>query len=81
MGHQMDYLLNLQNDQEIINLYDELLRSRQMVDELSGYAKKDVQEFIAESWTEYNNNPNPRKIATRIGKLIDAKYEQKFPRS
>jgi SPP1 gp7 family putative phage head morphogenesis protein len=81
MGHQMDYLLNLQDDPEIINLYDDLLRSRQMIDEVSGYAKKNVQEFIAESWTEYNNNPNPRKIATRIGKLIDAKYEQKFPRS
>jgi SPP1 gp7 family putative phage head morphogenesis protein len=79
MGHQLDYLLELQYDQEVINLYEDLVRSGQMIDEVSGYAKKNVQEFIAESWTEYNNNPTPRKISSRIGRLIDARYQEKFP--
>jgi len=79
MGHQLDYLLDLQYDQEVINLYEDLVRSGEMIDEVSGYAKKNVQEFIAESWTEYNNNPTPRKISSRIGRLIDARYQEKFP--
>ena len=35
-------------------------------------------EFIAEAWSEYLNNPEPREIAMSVGKLIERKYaEQK----
>jgi hypothetical protein len=38
---------------------------------LSGYANVSDSEFIAEAWSEYKNNPNPREIATTVGKLLE----------
>jgi hypothetical protein len=35
-------------------------------------------EYIAEAWSEYVNNPNPRPIAQRVGELIEARYKEKF---
>jgi phage-related protein (TIGR01555 family) len=48
---------------------------------LSRYAASDRAEFVAEAWAEYNNNPNPRPIAVKVGKLIEKKYAEKFGNS
>lgn len=39
---------------------------------LSKYAASDKKEFLAEGWSEYKNNPNPRETATKIGKIIES---------
>lgn len=41
---------------------------------LSMYAATDEREFIAEAWSEYKNNPHPRKIAKTVGRII-SKYQ------
>ena len=59
-------LKNLQEDGENLSLY-------------SVY-NKDIQtcfkETIAESWSEYCNNPKPREIAKTIGELIESEYRK-----
>jgi hypothetical protein len=70
MGHQIANLLNAKNDPEIILLYNELQKSRRMKDELSEYASENCGEFIAEAWGEYQNNPNPRKIAKKVAERL-----------
>jgi hypothetical protein len=54
----------------------------QITDELSRYAwdnkNRIAREFVAEAWSEYANNPNPRSIALEIGKLIEAEYKRQF---
>ena len=37
---------------------------------VSAYAMENEAEFIAEAWTEFLNNPNPRPVAKSIGELI-----------
>ncbi len=68
MGHEIDKLLNLTTNKKVINLYNE---SRSVIgSELSRYAETNIQEFIAEAWAELKNNPNPRRIAKELGKII-----------
>ena len=43
---------------------------------LGKYASSNVNEFMAEGWTEYKLSSKPSKYATKIGKLID-KYFKK----
>jgi hypothetical protein len=38
---------------------------------LSRYGAKNIAEFIAEAYSEYVNNPDPREIATLIGGIVD----------
>ena len=86
-GHQVDGLLNLRQHPEIQAIWRDALANRQTVtDELSEYAWRDNRgrvhsgphEYIAEAWSEYNNNPNPRPRAVAIGKLIERIYGEKF---
>jgi hypothetical protein len=70
MGHQLDALLDLRGSQEIRSIMNGI----DITKEVSGYAKKNTGEFIAECWAEYRNNPYPRKIATEVGELIKRKY-------
>ena len=76
IGHQIDYLLELRKNPEIINLYTQY--KPQMGEYLSRYGAKNVAEFIAESWTEYINNPTPRPLAKQIGDIINAEYAKQF---
>ena len=46
-----------------------------MKNEVSQYAAKKIEEFIAESWSEYRNNPSPRPVATKIGGIILNRYQ------
>jgi len=43
---------------------------------LGDYARTDVNEFLAEGFTEYKLKTNPSKYATEVGKIID-KYFKK----
>lgn len=49
-----------------------------MTRELSKYATTNIQEFIAEAWAEYKNNPTPRELAKKVGTIIKDEYERKF---
>ena len=33
-----------------------------------------IKETIAEGWSEYCNNPNPRELSQKVGKLIEREY-------
>jgi hypothetical protein len=43
---------------------------------LGTYASKNIDEFMAEGFTEYKLSSNPSKFAIEIGKLIE-KYFKK----
>ena len=34
-------------------------------------ANKNTAEFIAEAFREYTNSPKPRRVAQRVGEIID----------
>lgn len=75
-GHQIANLIDLENDSEFMDIYSSISRE-QMIDGLSEYATTNAGEFIAEAWSEYLNNPNPREYASKIGDLIERKYKAK----
>lgn len=75
LGHAIDYLLALRNDPEVRALWRNWSGDKAT---LSGYARKNIAEFIAEAWAEYVNNPAPRELATKIGEIINARYKAKF---
>ena len=75
LGHQINIMLNLQENKEFLDIYDSFSKN-QIKTGLSRYAtidknrKVNIDEFIAESWAEYINNPNPRKISKAVGDII-----------
>lgn len=83
-GHQLDGLLGLSGMREITELNTEAKGGKQwgpdvtatITNNVSKYAATNVAEFIAESWSEYRNNPNPRPIAQKMGAIIKAEYEK-----
>lgn len=78
-GHQLDDLLNLSaHSSSISQLYNAALQAG-IKGEVSGYAGTSIQEFIAECWAEFKNNPNPRYFSTQVAKLIKDEYEKRFP--
>jgi hypothetical protein len=76
IAHQIDSLLKISNQSEIISLFRKLTYD-EIVHALSEYATKSRSEFIAEAWSEYLNNPNPRPIAKQIGELIMRLYTER----
>lgn len=74
IGHQLDSLLSIRSDSEFIAYYGGLSRD-EVKSGLSGYAVSNDAEFIAEAWSEYQNNPNPRAHAQFVGDLIMRKYK------
>ena len=74
IGHQLDSLLSIRSDSEFVAYYGELSRA-DIKDGLSEYGTKNDGEFIAEAWSEYQNNPNPRAHARFVGDLIMRKYK------
>ncbi|PPD29118.1 MAG: hypothetical protein CTY19_17860 [Methylomonas sp.] len=63
---------------EIDELYTEALRSG-IKGVLSEYAGKSFEEFIAEAWAEFRNNPNPRPLAVAVARIIKDEYAKKYP--
>ena len=92
LGHEIDKLLGAANDPEINDLYNKMMRSemhstmkyKEMFDDarpakdvLSEYSKKDVKEFIAECYSEYRNNPQPREYSTKVYQRLKYLYSQR----
>ena len=75
LGHQLDALLDLSSDKGIIDIRK---ATQDIEKELSGYAKTNIAEFIAEAWAEYRNNPNPRPVAKQVGDLIRERYAARY---
>lgn len=84
LGHQLDNLLGLHLDPEIKQAYKEALGEgikdefRQIKNEVSSYAGKNIFEFTAECWSESLNNPSPRRFAARVAAIVRERYFAKF---
>lgn len=78
-GHQLDYAFDLSKDSEIVDMWDAFKKHTltERDELLSTYAYRDgkIQEFIAEAYSEYLNNKEPRDIAKEIGKIIEKKVK------
>lgn len=77
MGHMLDFALGLQIDSDVVSTYKEAI-AQGVQKEVSGYAAKNIEEFIAECWTESINNPAPRAFAKRIAAIVRTRYAAKF---
>lgn len=82
MGHKLDELLNISEKIEIQNLRDSMTYE-EIKEGLSEYSYKNnntnrYSEFVAEAYSEYCNNINPREIAQKVGKIIEEEYNKKF---
>ncbi len=76
MGHQIDNLLSARDDLIIKKLYNN--NHNDMKDLLSKYAQKNIGEFIAEAWSEYQNNSNPRPLAKQVAERLFEIQREKF---
>jgi hypothetical protein len=70
MGHEIHKLLDAHDDTEILSLYNSLKNSGEIKEKLSQYAERNPREFIAEAWSEYQNNPNPRETSVKVVKRL-----------
>ena len=82
IGHQLDRLLGISNNPEIQSLFNSVTND-ELTDMLSEYSWNNPKpnkyyERIAEAWSEYCNNPEPRPIAKIVGDTILKAYEEKF---
>lgn len=82
VGHQIDVLLDIRNEKVVQDLFEGSTQ-QELTNRLSRYSWDNnnpdrYSEMIAEAWSEYCNNPEPRKIAETIGQLIEEKYKRKF---
>ncbi len=59
-------------------IQEQLGRGELIKSEVSEYAGTNIEEFIAESWGEYRNNPLARETSKRVGEIIFARYRAKF---
>lgn len=75
-AHQIDDYLGVRNNEEIIKLFNENSKDK-IKDGLSEYAGTNIGDFIAEAWREYCNNPKPREMATKVGKVVEKLWEAK----
>ena len=76
IGHQVDSMLDLQKDSVILDLWKGLSEDKgKVTDSLSEYAAVSIDEFIAEAWAEYCNNPSPRETAKKVGERAEEMYK------
>lgn len=74
LGHQIAKITKAHDDPFICSLYESFstLDDLGKSNTLSGYAGTDIHEFIAESWSEYRNNPQCRDCAREVSqRMID----------
>ena len=77
LGHILDRSIKgsrISSDSRITALFNK--HKGAMKDVLSDYAKTNEQEFLAEAWSEYRNNPNPRPVAKEVGKIIKSYFKK-----
>lgn len=69
IAHQISDKIRAYEDSDIQHLFDRFSNqsNEKCKQLLSTYAKEDIHEFIAEAWSEYVNNPEPRAIARFVG--------------
>jgi len=74
LGHQIANHLGANNDNYIKEIYAKFseLSEDEKSNVLSTYAGKNINEFIAECWSEYNNNPSCRKVAKAVSQRLIA---------
>lgn len=75
VGHQLDALLGISKDREFLR-YTSGMTDNDVFNGLSEYATTNDKEFVAEAWSEYLNNPNPREMARTIGDMIERRYNE-----
>lgn len=78
-GHQIDYLLaDAGLRAPLMDIWREWSRQSSTDREktLSRYASKNDKEFIAEAFSEYICNPNPRPVAKDIGEAIEKAFQK-----
>lgn len=78
LGHQIAKLVNAHKDDFIVEKYNEFMAMNEndRPSVLSGYAGKNIHEFIAEAWSEYKNNPKCRECAMSVAKRIEELYKE-----
>lgn len=78
IGHQIANALNAANDPYIKQAFEKFdgLSRKEQAAELSTYAGEDhkIGEFIAECWSEYQNNPECRPVAKKIANRMIELY-------
>lgn len=67
---------NSESYKKIGEIYEKSLIDGEIESNLSKYAKSNLSEFIAEGYSEYKNNPNPRALAKQIGRLLEKAYKE-----
>lgn len=81
LGHMLDQFLGINTSYEFKKLLKKFTIT-EIGKNLSEYTilnnQIDELEMVAEGYSEYCNNPNPREIASTIGQLIEKKYQTKY---
>lgn len=80
LGHQIDTLLGISEQENIKKLYKSLTEN-EITEGLSKYSwrnnnSRPIREFVAEGWSEYCNNSKPRPISKEIGETIERVYKE-----
>jgi hypothetical protein len=80
-GHMIDRFVQLKGKSNSVSYrelesYYKTLSKNDIKSGLSEYASKTFAEFIAEGFSEYKNNPNPRPISQKIGNLLTKAYKE-----
>jgi len=74
MAHSISKNYGIVNDPDLQSYF--AMSPDEVKNNLSEYAATNKEELIAEAWSEYKNNPNPRPMAKNIGQIIE-KYKGK----
>lgn len=74
-GHIIDDIYNISKSDLVNGLYKNM-NIKTIESELSRYAATNRDEFVAEAWAEYLNNPAPRPVAKEIGDLMMQKIKE-----
>lgn len=81
IGHLFDFMLQVSTSKEYRH-FIKTVTADQVYNELSHYAVHNGlildREVVAEAYSEYHNNPQPRAIASFIGSLIDKMYRTAY---
>ena len=77
IGHAIDQTYDIQENKKFDNLWKDF-KSKSDADpkyaanNLSDYGATSSKEFLAEAYSEYLNNPNPRPISNSVGAILDS---------
>ena len=69
--------LRLEYSSKIKELHDKKDYKRLYEYHLGAYASHNLNEFLAEAWTEYKLSSNPSPMAKKVGALIDKTFKRK----